>query len=76
MAPMIYETMLLCALHMIHDMHVTFPNTPVLQCKFYLKDANRRLHMITRIATKFICAATAYAFIYLRLIFGGSFSPA
>ena len=44
--PIIYGFMFIWAIHMIHAMRMTFPTTPILLYKFYLKASYQRLHMV------------------------------
>ena len=74
--PLIYGFMFLRSLHMIHAMRLAHPHTPILLCKYDLDAAYRRLHMQATSAIKCICTTITCALIYLRLTFGGSFSPA
>ena len=74
--PLIYGYMFLRMLHMIHAFRMAHPTTAILLCKFDLDAAYRRLHFNANSAIKCICSTAICAYIYLRLTFGGSFSPA
>ena len=74
--PLIYGYMFMRVIHMIHAMRWAHPNIHILLCKFDLASAYRRMHLSAKTATKCICSTTICALVYLRLTFGGSFSPA
>ena len=73
---MIYGFMFIKMMHIIHAMQFAFPNIEILVSKYDLDSAYGRLHMNALPAAKFIFSTTLCALIYLRLTFGGSFSPA
>ena len=74
--PLIYGFMFMRVIHMIHTMRWAYPNMHILICKFDLASAYRRMHLSAQTAAKCICSTTICALVYLRLTFGGSFSPA
>ena len=74
--PLIYGFMFMRVIHMIHAMRFVYPNTTILICKLDLAWTYRRMHLSATTAVKYICSTKICALIYLRLIFGGSFSPA
>ena len=74
--PMIYGYMFLRLIHMIHAMRFAHPSTTILICKIDLDSAYRRLHLNAQSAIKCICTTAICAYIYLRLTFGGTSSPA
>ena len=74
--PLIYGFMFLRICHMIHTMRLKHPFTAILICKIDLDAAFRRMHLNAASAVKCICVTTVCAAIYLRLTFGGAFSPA
>ena len=74
--PLIYGFMFMRMIHMIHAMRWAHPTIHILICKFDLASAYRRMHLNAGTAIKCICSTTICALIYLRLTFGGSFSPA
>ena len=74
--PLIYGFMFLRVIHMIHAMRLAYPEVCILLCKYDLSSAYRRMHLHAKTARKCICSTSICALIYLRLTFGGSFSPA
>ena len=76
LGPLIYGFMFLRLCHMIHTMRLAHPYTSIIITKIDLDAAFRRMHLNTKSAAKCICTTTICALIYLRLTFGGSFSPA
>ena len=74
--PLIYGFMFMRVIHMIHAMRWAYPNIHIILCKFDLASAYRRMHLSAHTAAKCICSTTICALVYLRLTFGGSFSPA
>ena len=74
--PLIYGFMFMRVIHMIHAMRWAHPNIHILLCKFDLASAYRRMHLSAHTAAKCICSTAICALVYLRLTFGGSFSPA
>ena len=74
--PLIYGFMFMRVMHMIHVMRWAHPNIHILICKFDLASAYRRMHLSAQMAAKCICSTAICALVYLRLTFGGSFSPA
>ena len=74
--PLIYGFMFLRVIHMIHAMRWAFPEVSIFLCKYNLASAYRRMHLYANTARKCICSTSICALIYMRLTFGGSFSPA
>ena len=74
--PVLYGIMLLRLLRIIHAYTLHAPSTPIFVGKYDLELAYCRLHMNTTSAVKCICSTAVCALIFLRLTFGGSFSPA
>ena len=74
--PLIYGYMFVRVLRMIHAMRWAFPTVCIFLYKYDLASAYRRMHLHADTAKKCICSTTICALIYMRLTFGGSFSPA
>lgn len=74
--PLIYGFKSLHALCMIHTMHSTSSLTPIILCKYDLEAAYMQMHMKALSTIKCMCTVLSFALIYIRLTFGGSFSPA
>ena len=74
--PLIYGFMFMQVIHMIHAMRWAYPEIHILICKFDLASAYRHMHLSAKTAAKCICSTTICSLVYLRLTFGGSFSPA
>ena len=74
--PLIYRLMFMRVVHVIHAMQWAYLDIHILIYKLDLVSAYRQMHISAKTAAKCICSTSICALIYLRLTFGGSFSPA
>lgn len=71
-----YGKAMLRYLHMIHQLRLRYPMTPIIQVKTDLDAAYRRVHVHPAIAIKQVVIINDIAYIGLRLPFGSSPAPA